>query len=48
MGRISGPAECISHSEVGDAITRTKSAKAAGPSGLVAEMLRTSEDEDIQ
>ena len=41
---MSGPAEIITHSKVKSAITRAKSCKAAGPSGVVAEMLVVSGD----
>jgi hypothetical protein len=48
VNKVSGPAEIISCSEDKSAITRTKSAKAAVPSGVVAEMLQASSDVDVQ
>ena len=48
VDKVCGPAEIISRSEVKSAITKTKSGKAAGPSGVVAEMLRTSGDVGVQ
>jgi hypothetical protein len=39
---VSGPSECLSKGEVMAAIAKSKSGKAAGPSGLVAEMLKAS------
>ena len=46
MDKVCGPAEIISYSEVKSAII--KSGKAAGPSGVVAEMLRASGDVGVQ
>ena len=43
VDKVCGPAEIISCSEVKSAITKTKSGKAAGPSSVVAEMLRLQE-----
>jgi len=40
--KVSGPAEYISFKEVKSAIASAKSAKAAGPSGVVAEMSKAS------
>ena len=48
VDKVCGPAEIISCSEVKSAITKTKSGKAAGPSGVVAEMLRASGDVGVQ
>ena len=48
VDKVWGPAEVISCSEVKSAITKTKSGKAAGPSGVVAEMLRASGDVGVQ
>jgi len=48
VSRVSGPAEIISSSEVRSAIAKTKLAKAAGPSGVVADMLKASGDVGIQ
>ena len=48
VDKVCGPAEIISRSEVKSAITKTKSGKAAGPSGVVAEMLRASGDVGVQ
>ena len=48
VDKVSGPAENITYSEVKAAITKTKSGKAAGPSGLVAEMLKASGDVGVQ
>ena len=48
MDKVCGPAEIISRSEVKSAITKTKSGKAAGPSGVVAEMLRAFGDVGVQ
>ena len=48
MDKVSGPAEYISCNEVKAAIASTKSAKAAGPSGVVAEMLKASGAVGIQ
>jgi hypothetical protein len=42
MDEVCGPAEIISRSEVKSAITKTKSVKAAGSSGVVTAMLRAS------
>jgi len=39
---VCGPSELISASEVGEAIAKSKSGKAAGPSGIVVEMLKAS------
>ena len=44
---VSGPAEIITHSEVKAAINRSKSGKAAGPSGVMAEMLKASGDAGV-
>ena len=48
MEKVCGPAEIISCSEMKSAITKTKSGTAAGPSGVVAEMLRASGDVGVQ
>ena len=48
MDKVSGPAEYISFNEVKAAIASTKSAKAAGPSGVVAEMLKASGSVGVQ
>ena len=48
VDKVCGPAEIISHSEMKSAITKTKLGKAAGPSGVVAEMLRASGDVGVQ
>ena len=48
MDKVCGPAEIISCNEVKSAITKTKSGKTAGPSGVVAEMLRASGDVGVQ
>ena len=48
VNKVCGPAEIISCNEVKSAITKTKSGKTAGPSGVVAEMLRASEDVGVQ
>ena len=42
VDKVCEPAEIISCSKMKSAITKTKSGKAAGPSGVVAEMLRAS------
>lgn len=46
--KVSGPAEIITYGEVKAAITLAKSGKAAGPSGVVAEMLKASGDVGVQ
>ena len=46
--KVCGEADTITFSEVKSAIARTKSNKAAGPSGVVAEMLKASGDVGIQ
>ena len=46
--KISGPAESISYNEVKSAIAKTRSCKAAGPSGVVAEMLKATGEVGIQ
>ena len=48
VDRVSGPAELITYSDVKCAITKAKSGKAAGPSGVVGEMLKASGDVGIQ
>ena len=48
VDKVCGPAEIISCNEVKSAITKTKSGKTAGPSGVVAEMLRASGDVGVQ
>ena len=48
VDEVCEPAEIISCCEVKSAITKTKSGKAAGPSGVVAEMLRASGDVSVQ
>ena len=48
VDKVSGPAEYISFNEVKAAIASTKSAKAAGPSGVVAEMLKASRAVGVQ
>jgi len=48
VDKVSGPAEIISCCEVKSAIAKTKLAKAAGPSGVVAEMLKASGEVGIQ
>jgi hypothetical protein len=45
---VSGPSERISTSEVRAAIAKSKSGKAAGPSGVAAEMLKASGEAGIQ
>lgn len=45
---VSGPAEEISVAEVKSAIADTKQGKAAGPSGVISEMLKASGDEGAQ
>jgi hypothetical protein len=45
---VSGPAELITCSEVKSAIARAKSGKAAGSSGVVAEMLKASGDVGVR
>ena len=45
---VSGPAEIITTEEVRSAIAKTKSGKAAGPSGVVAEMLKASGEIGVQ
>lgn len=46
--KVNGPAEIITYSEEKTAITGAKSGKAAGPSGVVAEMLKASGDVGVQ
>ena len=48
VDKVCGSAVIICCSEVKSAITKTKSGKAAGPSGVVAEMSRVSGDVGIQ
>jgi len=48
VNTVSGPAEIITYSDVKFAISRSKSGKAAGPSGLVAEMLKASGNVGVQ
>jgi hypothetical protein len=48
VNTVSGPAEIITYSDVKFAISRAKSGKAAGPSGLVAEMLKASGNVGVQ
>lgn len=45
---VSGPAECISLEEVRDAVAAMKVGKAAGPSGVVAEMLKAAGEAGVQ
>jgi hypothetical protein len=44
----SGPREWITTSEVGATIAKSKSGKAAGPSGIVVEMLKASGEDGVQ
>jgi hypothetical protein len=44
VDKVCGPAEIIFRSELQSAITKTKSGKVAGPSGVRVEMLRVSGD----
>ena len=48
MDKMCKPADIISCSEVKSAITKAKSGKVAGPSAVVAEMLRASGDVGVQ
>lgn len=48
VDKVSGPAEIITYGEVKAAITRAKSGKAAGPSGVVGEMLKASGDVGVK
>ena len=48
VDEVSGPAELITCSEVKSAIARAKSGKAAGSSGVVAEMLKASGDVGVR
>jgi hypothetical protein len=45
---VSGPAELLSVGEIKVAIAKAKSNKAAGPSGVVTEMLKVSEEVGVQ
>jgi hypothetical protein len=45
---VSGPREWISTLEVGTAIVESKSGGAAGPSGIVVEMLKASGEAGVQ
>ena len=40
MNKVSGPAELITCSKVKSAISRAQLGKSAGPSGVLAEMLK--------
>ena len=44
---VAGPAEEISTSEVTAAISKMKSGKAAGPSGVAAEMLKAAGEDSV-
>ncbi|ESO01538.1 hypothetical protein HELRODRAFT_174496 [Helobdella robusta] len=48
VNMVSGPAEIVTYRDVKFAIFKAKSGKAAGPSGLVLEMLRASENVGVQ
>ena len=48
VDKVCGPAEIISCSEVKSAITKTKSDKVAGLSGVIAQMSRASGDVGVQ
>jgi hypothetical protein len=48
VDKVSGPAEIITYGEVKAAITKAKSGKAAGPSGVGAEMLKASGDVGVK
>ena len=48
VNKVSGPAEIITYSGVKAAIAMTKSGKATGPTGVVAKMLKASEDVGVK